>query len=250
MTPASNRQPAETMTPRSPTSSIAARSARPLRIGTALLALLLCTVSLAADEPGRPTNPVRPNFAGSWEKDFARSDKWEDELQRTIDQLNRDMQRQSTDAGGYSMSGSRRRAGNIIANARLAELISRQTIMQITQTGGEARIERQGDAALICSTSNSLDDTFDSVHGTEYCGWDRQQLVFEIMLTEGVIIEHRFSLDPDGQTISMLTSVYDHNSTPFNLITFFNRYEAPPEGFNCVQTLSRGQVCSAADAQP
>ena len=238
------------MTLRSPISSIAALSALPFRIGTALLALLLCSAGFAADEPGRPISPVRPNFAGSWEKDFARSDKFEAELQRTIDQLNRDMQRGGTDASGYSMSGSRRRAGNIIANARLAELISRQTIMRITQTGGELRIERQGDAALICSTTNNIDDTFNSVHGTEYCGWDRQQLVFEIMLAEGAIIEHRFSLDPDVQTISMLTSVYDRNSTPFNLITFFNRYEAPPDGFNCVQTLSRGQVCSAADPQP
>lgn len=229
---------------------IATRRASPLRIGIALLLLLLGSRGFAADEPSRPINPVRPNFAGSWEKDFSRSDKWEAELQRTIDQLNRDMQRQGGDAGSYNMSGSRRRAGNVIANARLAELISRQTLMRITQTGGEVRIERQGDAALICSTANNVDDTFNSPHGTEYCGWDRQQLVFEIMLAEGVIIEHRFSLDTDGQTISMLTSVYDRNSTPFNLITFFNRYEAPPDGFNCVQTLSRGQVCSAADAQP
>ena len=29
-------------------------------------------------------SPMRLNFAGSWEKDFARSDKWEDELNRNL----------------------------------------------------------------------------------------------------------------------------------------------------------------------
>lgn len=193
--------------------------------------------------------PLRPLFAGSWQKDFARSDKWEEEVQRIIDQLNREMQRQQGrgDAGAVGMSGSRRGVGNLVAHARLAELITRQTTMRISQSGNEVRIERQGDAALVCSTLTDIENTFSSAHGSELCGWDRLQLVFQIMLAEGVLIEHRFSVDPSGEELSMLTSVSSRGSTPFNLMTFYTRYEAPEDGINCVQTLSRGLVCSALD---
>ncbi len=228
------------------------RRERPTLMNLALLCLMaMVSLSLsqahAAEDPiaqGR-AGPLRPNFQGTWEKDFARSDKMEDELRRTIDELNREMQRQQSRDGGSLGSGGGRRAGNIVAHARLAELISRQTTMQISQTDSEVRIERNGDAALVCSTRNNMDDTFTSIHGSEYCGWDRQQLVFEITLSEGVNILHRFSVDPDGQSLSMLTSISSRNSVPFNLIQFFNRYDAPGDGYNCVQTLSRGRVCTA-----
>jgi len=230
-----------------------------LRRALSMLGLLcLClspAASRAADEPalrdpavsGRDA-PLRPLFAGSWQKDFGRSDKWEEEVQRVIDQLNREMQRQGRgDAGTIGMSGSRRGVGNLIAHARLAELITRQTTLRITQAGDEVRIERQGDAALVCSTLSEIENTFASAHGTELCGWDRLQLVFQIVLAEGVLIEHRFSVDPAGQELSMLTSVSSRDSRPFNLMTFYTRYEAPEDGLNCVQTLSRGLVCSARD---
>ena len=214
---------------------------------SALLISLTSPAIFAAQDPianGRQ-GPLRPNFAGSWEKDFARSDKWDEELQRMIDQLNREMQRsQGRGDSGAGFSGARG-AGNLISHARLAELITRQTTMRITQTDAEVRIERQGDAALICSTLNSDANSFESAHGQEYCGWDRQQLVFQIILADGVYIEHRFSVDPSGDSLSMLTSVSSRNSLPFNLITFYNSYDAPEDGIHCVQTLRRGRVCSA-----
>lgn len=213
---------------------------------------LMSTVQ-AAEDPiaqGRSAR-LRPNFEGSWEKDFARSDKWDVELQRTIDQLNREMERAQGrgDGGNIGLSSPRRGAGNLISHARLAELITRQTTLRIVQTDAEVRIERPGDAALICSTRNSEEDSFNSPHGKEYCGWDRQQLVFQISLADGVFIEHRFSVDPSGDTLSMLTSVSSRNSLPFNLITFYNSYEAPEDGIHCVQTLSRGRVCSARNPE-
>lgn len=217
-----------------------------LRLGALLLALFCVASTYAAEDPARRAGPLRPDFSGSWEKDFARSDRWEEEVQRTIDQLNREaqMQQRRSDGSAIGMNSPRRGAGNVIANARLAELISRQTTMRITQTGDEVRIERQGDAALVCSTANNVEDTFTSAHGTEYCGWDRLQLVFEIVLSAGVLITHRFSVDTDGQTLSMLTTVTDRNSVPFNLIQFYNKYDAPEDNYDCVQTLSRGLVCS------
>jgi len=117
------------------------------------------------------------------------------------------------------------------------------------QSDDEVRIERPGDSALVCSTLNSDKNSFESPNGQEYCGWDRQQLVFQIVLSEGVYIEHRFSVDPGGESLSMLTSVSSRNSLPFNLITFYNAYDAPEDGIHCVQTLSRGRVCSARNPE-
>ncbi len=217
-----------------------------------LFGLIICVVTEAAQDPianGRK-GPLRPNFEGSWEKDFSRSDKWDEELQRTIEQLNREMERsQGRGDSGAGISSTRRGVGNLIAHARMAELITRQTTMRIVQTDDEVRIERQGDAALICSTVNSELNSFASAHGQEYCGWDRQQLVFQIVLADGVYIEHRFSVDPSGDSLSMLTSVSSRNSMPFNLITFYNSYDAPEDGIHCVQTLSRGRVCSARNPE-
>lgn len=225
-----------------------------IRLGFALF-ISLCVFNTAvcaqdATAQGRSAR-LRPNFEGSWEKDFGRSDKWDVELQRTIDQLNREMERTQGrgDGGSIGISNPRRGAGNLISHARLAELITRQTTMRIVQTDDEVRIERPGDAALICSTMSSDEDSFISPHGKEYCGWDRQQLVFQISLADGVLIEHRLSVDPSGESLSMLTSVSSRNSLPFNLISFYNSYEAPEDGIHCVQTLSRGRVCSARDPE-
>lgn len=210
-----------------------------------LFAVWLSDVSpgFAAEDPVATSrsSAARPDFSGSWERDFARSDRWEDELQRTLDQWNRLVDR-GVDGGG--ISSSRRRAGNVVANARLAELITRQTTIQIEQDPYEIRIKRRGDADLVCSTANNLEDTFRSPHGSEYCGWDRSQLVFEISLESGVLITHRFSVDATRENLSMMTTVSDRRSIPFNLRQFFYRYDAPADAYECVQTLSRGQVCS------
>lgn len=212
----------------------------------------LASATFAAQDPianGRK-GPLRPNFEGSWEKDFGRSDKWDEELNRTIAQLNRETERaQGRGDNGAGLSSSRRNAGNLISHARLAELITRQTTIRIVQSDDEVRIERPGDSALVCSTLSSDENSFESPNGQEYCGWDRQQLVFQIVLTEGVYIEHRFSVDPGGESLSMLTSVSSRNSLPFNLITFYNSYDAPEDGIHCVQTLSRGRVCSARNPE-
>lgn len=216
------------------------------------LLLLLCTVTLHCANPGfaaedpvasNRSSAARPDFSGSWERDFARSDRWEDELQRTLDQWSRLMDR-GTDGG--SISSSRRGAGNVVANARLAELITRQTTIEIEQDAYQIRIKRRGDADLVCTTANNLEDTFNSRHGNEYCGWDRSQLIFEITLETGVVITHRFSVDATRENLSMMTTVSDRRSIPFNLRQFFYRYDAPADNFECVQTLTRGQVCSMA----
>ncbi len=205
--------------------------------------------------------PLRLDFSGSWEKDFRRSDNWEDELSRTMRIRQEAAARQQSSPGStrirstppisignVNLPRNRGRGANIIDLARLAEYVSRQNTLQITQTREEIRIERNGEAALICGTEYELQETFANQHGVEVCGWDGQQLLFQIMLPDDLIIMHRFTVSSNNQVLNLLTSVYSKGGEPFNLIQAFNRYQAPRDEFNCIQTLSRGQVCNQSGA--
>jgi len=199
--------------------------------------------------PEIPTS-FRHNFDGAWQKDFGRSDKWDDELERQLDQMRRDAQRgQSSQGIGGGYVNQRRRGGaNVIELAQLAEYISRQSIIRIRQTAVEVRVQREGDADLVCSTLESNTETFTSEYGNEVCGWDGLQLIYRIALANGVDILHRFSVSEDRDELSMGTSI-SSGGLPFNLIQFFWRYDAPSENYNCIETISRGNRCSLTDFQ-
>lgn len=234
-------------------------------IRVAFLALLgLTALDLSAQTTGDLpvldlNRPIRLNFSGSWEKDFRRSDNWEDELSRTMrirqqaaaQQISQGRSRTlpPISIGNVNLPRSRGRGANIVDVARLAEYISRQSTMEITQTRDEIRIERRGEAALVCGIEYKVTETFANQHGVELCGWDGQQLVFQIMLPDDLVIWHRFSVSSDQQLLNLITSISSKGAEPFNLIQAFNRYDAPANTeFECVQTLSRGRVCNQSDA--
>lgn len=223
------------------------------RVAVGATLVLLCIISLSASaaEPGSVPVVHRPNFAGAWEKDFNRSDSWEKELTRQLDQMRRDAARGRSDPGGAPLVnyGSGRGGASIIDLAQLAGYVNRQTIMRVYQSLDEIKVEKEGDADLICSTATNSTRSFDSEFGNEVCGWDGQQLVFRISLPEGVEILHRFSVSDDREWLNMATSVSNGRSTPFTLIQFFRRYEAPGEDFSCIKTITRGNSCSLREAQ-
>ncbi len=197
--------------------------------------------------------PLRPIFAGSWEKDFLRSDSWDTELERLLlireEALERMRRQSSADiALGQAPSGlgggGRRGGANVVDLARLAEYISRQTTLTITQTRSDVRIAREGDATLICGVEDGAMPSFSSAHGSEICGWDRNQLVFQTHLPDDLVILHRFSVSSDGKLLSMVISISSRGGEPFNLRQSFNRYDAPAEEFDCELTISRGRVCN------
>ena len=197
--------------------------------------------------------PVRLNFSGSWEKDFTRSDNWEDELNRVMRMRQeqaaaqvagiRPLSRPRVSIGNINLNSSRSRS-NFVNLARVAEYISRQTTMEIIQNRNEVRVERKGEAPLICGMETGPTPTFSSPHGSEFCGWNRLQLIFEITLPEQLYITHQFSVSANGSSLQLITSIQNGDGIPFNLRQTYNKYEAPPEEYNCIQTISRGRVCS------
>ncbi|MEC8803946.1 MAG: hypothetical protein VXX24_04160, partial [Pseudomonadota bacterium] len=146
--------------------------------------------------------------------------------------------------GNLNLNSLGRRGTSIVNLARLAEYVSRQTILRIEQDRNEVSIERRGEAPLICTVDHGLRETFSSEHGKEYCGWDGQQLVFIIELPDQLEISHRFDVAAAGDELRLVTSISHRGSAPFNLIQAFNRYDAGSDGLNCVLTVTRGRVCS------
>ena len=231
---------------------------------TCIVAALCLTLSISAfSQDSLPQLdldlPLRLDFSGSWEKDFRRSDNWEDELSRTLRIRQESATRQQSSPGSSSgrsalpisignvnLPRSRGRGANIVDLARLAEYISRHSIIDIIQTRDEISIERNGEAALICGVEYKLQQTFANEHGVEVCAWEGQQLIFQIRLPDDLIIIHRFTVSSNQRVLNLLTSIFSKGGEPFNLIQAFNKYEAPRDEFNCIQTLSRGQVCSQA----
>ena len=100
-----------------------------------------------------------------------------------------------------------------------------------------------------CGLSDATMAPYTGRYGAELCGWDRQQLVFEITLPDELMIMHRFSVAADAGSLRMVTSVISKGTNSFTLITVYNRYDAPADEFDCVQTLSRGRVCSQSSFQ-
>jgi len=234
------------------------------RARIALLVLLLALPAMGAgQDDSLPVldleQPLRLDFSGDWEKDFARSESWENELNRMLrirqEQAARQQAGLSTGGGpavslgNINLNQGRGGAG-IVDLARLAEYLTRQNTMHISQDRNRIRIDRKGEAPLVCSLEAGPITSFSSPQGTEICGWDDQQLVFQITLPDDLVIRHRLNVAADRSQLRMVTSVSSQGSAPFNLIQSFNRYEAPPEDFNCVLTLSRGRVCSQVSELP
>lgn len=150
----------------------------------------------------------------------------------------------SVTLGNTNLNSPRRREANLFVLARLSEYINRSSTMEIFQDRERVRIERRGEAPLICGMDTGPTQTFSNQHGAEICGWDRQQLVFEVALPDGLYIIHRFSVASNSQTLRMITSISSNGSIPFNLVQSYNKYQAPPNEYNCIQTITRGRVCS------
>jgi hypothetical protein len=214
----------------------------------AVCGLILSQAAAAADSTAEK-RPYRPDFSGSWEKDYLRSDSWESELNRQIQQMLANQYQQQSAAGLQTGRVIRSAPAEMVELARLAEMISRQSVLEITQSADEVIIEREGDAALICGTRLNVMESFSSPQGSEICGWENQQLIFRITLPENVDILHRFSVSAEGDWLNMLTSVSRKGSQPFNLIQLFRRFDMPAGGtYKCVQTLGRGRTCSVPGA--
>lgn len=198
--------------------------------------------------------PMPADFSGSWERDYSRGDDIYAVLDTTLRALSRNSPdaRLSTQArisaGPESVSSRQREA--TFAIARLADEITRLQVLTISQSDSEILIERKDDYAIFCGFYEGVAKRVDSGFGTELCGWDRDNLVSQVVMPDGLQIVHRFTVSPDGKQLRVITSVQSSEARlPIVLRRFYKKFEAPASDFNCVETLSMKRVCSTGDLE-
>ncbi len=219
-----------------------------------LAVVCLAACSSAPETPaGRSAGAPTVDFSGAWEVDYSKSETVYDSYEAMMRELRRQLERQAMNQGRGGISGGVPIAAagdDIYALARLAEVVTDIQLMDIDQGAQAITIKREGSFALYCEFSGAGLYTQRNPMGSEVCGWDGHQLVFQIFLPEGISLFHRFTLGPRGERINVATTVRsDRVSYPFTLDRVFNRYDPNSSGIRCRQTLTRGRVCTTEAPQ-
>ncbi len=217
-----------------------------------LLCGLLCglLVACATEEPTRISEEVSyevVDMSGNWEKDYQLSDDFDTEfnlfifdIQRRLNPQSDSLNRSPSLSVGQA-SGSRE---TIIGLARFTEEITRMPLLQIEQDRSRMRIDREDDFSLLCEFFNEQTAITQTPFGSEECGWNGEQLLFQLNLDDGLRIFYQITLAPNGQQLNITTTVSSASvSTPMTISNYYRRYDIPENEFDCILTLTRNNVC-------
>ena len=216
----------------------------------------VCLASVIAVSLGCSSDPVKQeitrvaspvDMSGHWEMDYAKSDNLQDQLNAVARQIRREAARREQLAkegrgfAGGPLPGRR----DLITLARLAEIITEPTLLEVVQAAGRTRVKRENSFALVCETDGSTISVTTDLLGEQRCGWDSSQLFFMLTLQEGLEVTHRLSQSNEGDALLMVTSV-ETPDTKFPLIVsqFFKRYDPESLGFTCERSLTKGKICT------
>jgi hypothetical protein len=207
------------------------------------LALLGCGASTTS-QPRVADTPIA-DFSGHWEVDYARSDSVQTQLNSTFRDIQRQARRQR-DAAERGVTYQGPPLGDvetILALAKMAELVTASDLLVVHQDTAFVRIDRENSFALVCDIRDGQSSV--TQLGQETCWWDGQQLHFYIELPEGLSIRHRFVRSADGALLAQRTRLTTRGTQrDFEVSRIFARFEPGNRGYQCINTLSRGRVCS------
>ena len=210
-----------------------------------LILVAACNTDPVQQEITRVASPV--DMTGNWELDYAKSDNLQDQLNAVARQIRLEAARREQLAkegrgfAGAPLPGRR----DLITLARLAEIITEPTLLEVIQAEGRIRVKRDNSFALVCETDGSEVSVTTDLLGEQRCGWDSSQLFFMLNLQEGLEVTHRLSQSGEGDMLLLVTSV-DTPNTRFPLIVrqFYKRYDPENLGFQCERSLTKGKICT------
>jgi hypothetical protein len=226
-----------------------------LAAGLVFLCAVISNASLAQKLQDRNGKTV--DFSGHWEMNYSDSDNIQARLDSMVRELQRRAQRQAnsnvsnrSNAAISSAPGGYNSGPSVIGLARMADAITQAQLLEVEQTENEIDIKREETFALSCEFYGDYFHTIETPFGKETCGWDSHQLLFRLLLPEGLSIQHRFTLGPSGERLNVATTVVsDRVSYPFTLNRVYNRFEPGKSGISCELTLTRGKVCTTESSQ-
>jgi hypothetical protein len=208
-----------------------------------LIFCLLCISSTICVASG--INPHDKNFSGSWELDYQLSDHPAEKTRWLYTKARSDARRKMERAANQGRRVDTRvlEFNSIIGLGRLTEKIAQATVLTISQDAAHIVIERNDDFSLVCEFTRMNDSR--GVIGAESCYWDEDQLVFEIMLPDGLRVVHRLSIAKDRSRLNIATTVRIAGVYyPYTLNRVYMPFE-PGEGqYQCEFTVARQTTCS------
>lgn len=202
------------------------------------------TTTAAAGTEAPPHTGVLTDFSGHWEKNYQLSDDFNTRFQLYVADVQRRYTRSNVEATGFSPAlGVDAEAINGLA--RFAEEITRMPILDIIQNEGSIDITRENDFNLRCAYGDRAWVQGTNAFGSDLCGWNRDQLVFNMQLSGGLGINHRLTLSPDGAELNVTTTVSsDRVAVPVTISNYYTRFNRPDDSYDCELTLTRNRVCS------
>lgn len=239
-----------------PCGTLAAVMNAPANCHKMLVLLLSACILLAGcggSKPKQATLQRQDNrsvdFSGFWEMDYSQSDNIQDELDSLVRDLRRQAERRSQ--GGMNQgamvvgTSGANSAPSIIGLARMSDLITRSALLEIEQSEHKIKVKREESFALTCEFYPGQSQTVETPVGTEICGWNAHQLVFKMLLPDGLSIQHIMTMGSSGSKLNIATTVVsDQVSYPFTLNRVYNRYVPGNRGYSCKMTLTKGKVCT------
>ena len=222
-----------------------------------LLCLCLCLASCSSEPTKSTSVPNKTDYAvdfsGFWELDYGQSDN----IQVKLNGLVREVQktnRSRAQGGAYQQTGGGVMIGgpgatnsgaSVIGLAQMADLVTQSQLMEVEQDDHHIKVKREEDFALSCEFFIGQYHTVETPLGKEICGWNRHQMIFKMVLPEGLMVQHIMSLGPESQWLNIETTVTsDRVTAPFTVNRVYTRYEPSDDGYSCKMTISRGRVCT------
>jgi len=187
------------------------------------------------------------DLSGNWEKDYQLSDDFQTEFNLYMFDIRRRLTNQGDGLNRSSSIGIGSAGGNmetVVGLARFTEEITRMPLLEIEQDRARVQINREDDFALTCEFINRQTAITQTPFGIEQCGWNGEQLLFQLNLTEGLRIFYQVTLSPNKQQLNITTTVTsDQVSTPMTISNYYRRYDPPESDVDCILTLTRNNVC-------
>ncbi len=215
---------------------------------TPFFTLLFGLLAACGGEPVR--NPTVSSgvldFSGHWEMDYGRSDNVDAKLNALYREWQRAAERRANmERRGQQAAVNPYNFRSVVALARLADTISSSQVLEIEHTDIDIEIQRENDFTLSCVFREGEPEVVLDELGSEVCGWDAHQLVFHILLPDGLDIRHRVTMAEQGDRLHIATRVGSKKSAAFTVNRFYFRFNPLPENYSCEYTLSHGNVCQS-----
>jgi hypothetical protein len=226
-----------------------------------LFALAVLSVSFyltACSSQPEPTpqfhGQQRVDFSGSWELDGQMSDRVMEKIRWLYAAARSDAERRARSnsnrrgpAPVNASDGYMREIAALVNLGRLAEMVTKATVLTITQTDSQIIIERDDDFALVCEFGMTRKS--ETELGQELCGWFGEQLAFEIDLPEGLRVSHLLTLAAKGDRLNLATTVYSkHARQPFSLNRVYVPFEPLEDHqYDCEYTLVNQTTCTRGE---